>query len=209
MALKLYGHDPSPFVRRVRILLGELALPFERDAHGWIDPVSAFTANAPTKRLPMLDRGPDAKVRWVFESRVIASVLYEEPARKPGSDVQTTLFAPALDAADQNILSVLDTGLETAIGLFLLEKDGIAPGQTSYLQRQAARVNECLDWADAAYADKPTLTAGTVAWVDMCAVSTIGWLRFRDRADVSRWPNLVRVETATNDRPSFASTRPG
>lgn len=209
MTLKLYGHDPSPFVRRVRILLGELALPFERDAHGWLDPVCEFTDNAPTKRLPMLDRGPDAKVRWVFESRVIASVLYEEPARKPGPDVQPTLFAPALDGADQNMLSVIDTGLEAAIHLFLLEQDGVAPSQASYLQRQVARVDECLDWANAGYAGKSTLTAGTVAWVDMCVVSMIGWFRFRDRADVNRWPNLVGVETASKDRPSFASTRPG
>ena len=209
MALKLYGHDPSPFVRRVRILLAELALPFERDAHGWLDPVTEFTDNAPTKRVPLLDRGPDAKVRWVFDSRVIASVLYEEPARKPAPDVQPTLFAPALEAADQNIVSVLDTGLETAIHLLLLERDGIVPNQSSYLQRQAARVDECLDWASSAYAGKSTLTDGTVAWVDMCVVSTIGWLRFRDRADVNRWPNLVGVETRAMDRPSFASTRPG
>ena len=207
MALKLYGHDPSPFVRRVLILLAELGLPHERDAHGWLDPRDEFTNNAPTKRLPMLDRGPDAKVRYVFESRVIASVLYEEPGRIPQPDVQATLYAPALEAADQNVLSAIDTAGETAIQLFLLEKDGIKP-DTMYMKRQVTRVDECLDFVNAEYEAKATLTPGTLAYVDMAVVTTVGWLRFRARADVSRWPNLVAVETATKDRPSFASTRP-
>lgn len=209
MALKLYGHDPSPFVRRIRILLAELGLPFERDAHGWLDPVAAFETNAPTKRLPMLDRGPDAKVRYVFESRVIAGVLYDDPARSPGPDVQQTLWSPALDTADQNLVSTLDVGLEAAVNLFLMEKDGLAGDATPYLKRQTARVAECLTWAERAYAGRTTFTPGTLAFVDIVTVSTIGWLRFRERVDVMRWPNLVAVETALADRPSFASTRPG
>lgn len=209
MALKLYGHDPSPFVRRIRVLLTELGLPFERDAHGWLDPVPEFETNAPIKRLPMLDRGPGRAVRYVFESRVIASVLYEEPARAPAADLQPTLFAPGADAADQNLLSAIDGGLETAVNLFLLERDGIAGDATPYLKRQQARVDECLGWADRTYAGRPTFVPGTLAFVDICAATAIGWLRFRQRAEVGRWPNLVAVEAALAGRPSFASTRPG
>ena len=81
--------------------------------------------------------------------------------------------------------------------------------QSSYLQRQAVRVDECLDWVDRHYQDKLSLTREQLAYVDICAVSTIGWLRFRNRADVTRWPNLIAVETATKGRPSFVATRPG
>ena len=38
--LKLFGHDASPYVRRVRVVLAELRIPFERDTHGWQDPVA-------------------------------------------------------------------------------------------------------------------------------------------------------------------------
>jgi glutathione S-transferase len=209
MVLKLYGHDPSPFVRRIRILLEELGLPFERDAHGWVDPVPEFLANSPIKRVPMLDRGPEARVRFVYESRVIASVLYEMPQKKPAPDLQPSLFLRALEEHDQNVLSVLDAGLDAAVNLFLLEKDGVKKEQSSYLQRQTARVDECFDWVDRQYAGKPALTPGHLAYIDICVVSTISWLRFRNRADVTRWPNLVGVETATKERPSFISTRPG
>jgi len=208
MALKLYGHDPSPFVRRVRILAAELGLPLERDAHGWLDPVAEFTNNVPTKRVPMLDRGPEAKERYVFESRVIASLLYDEAGKIPRPDVQSTLYAPALDFADHNMLSAIDTAQETIIHLFLLERDGLALDKGLYLPRQAARIDECLHWANTRYEGRTTLTPGKLAWVDICVVSMIGWCRFRNRADVNRWPNLVAVETALKDRPSFASTVP-
>jgi glutathione S-transferase len=209
MPLKLYGHDPSPFVRRIRILLEELGLPFERDAHGWLDPVPGFLDNSPIKRVPMLDRGPGAKVRFVYESRVIAAVLYETPGRAPAPDLQPTLFLRALEEHDQNLLSALDVALDSAVNIFLLEKDGVTKEQSSYLQRQAARVNECLDWVDRQYSGKLSFTPGHLAYVDLCTVSTIGWLRFRNRADVTRWPNLVAVEAATKERPSFVATRPG
>jgi glutathione S-transferase len=209
MKLKLFGHDSSPYVRRTRILLHELDLEFERDTHGWIDPVPEFVAQAPIKRVPMLDRGPGAAVRYVYESRVIAAVLYERPERKPAKDLQPTLFAKALEDHDQNVLSVLDGALDAAINVFLVERDGVGPQQSSYLERQTTRVAECLDWANAQYAGRPTLTPGTLAYVDLAAVSTIGWLRFRQRADVARWPHLVAVEAALADRASVATTRPG
>jgi hypothetical protein len=70
--LKLFGHDASPFVRRVRVVLAELQIPFERDPHGWQDPAAEFVAASPIQRVPMLDLGPGSPVRHVFESRVIA-----------------------------------------------------------------------------------------------------------------------------------------
>ena len=53
--MKLYGHDTSPYVRRVRVLLTELGLPFERDANGWSNPSEAFLRINPLLRVPALE----------------------------------------------------------------------------------------------------------------------------------------------------------
>ena len=52
--LKLCGHDASPYVRRVRVVLAELRIPFERDTHGWQDPAAEFVDASPIQRVPML-----------------------------------------------------------------------------------------------------------------------------------------------------------
>ena len=136
--LKLFGHDASPYVRRVRVVLSELRLPFERDTHGWQDPAPEFTVASPIRRVPMLDLGPGAPVRHVFESRVIAALLYSLPHPKPGGEppFQDTLFEPALSLLDQNVVSVVDAAQDSLVNVFLLENDGIRAEQSSYLRRQ-------------------------------------------------------------------------
>ena len=84
--LKLFGHDASPYVRRVRVVLAELRIPFERDTHGWQDPAAEFVAASPIQRVPMLDLGPGAPVRHVFESRVITALLSSLPPPRPEGD---------------------------------------------------------------------------------------------------------------------------
>lgn len=206
MKLKLYGHDTSPYVYRIRLLLAELGIPFDRDVNGWMsDPSPEFLAQSPIKRLPMLDRGPAAKVRYVYDSRVIASVLYASSDKAPGNDVQPTLFAPELAELDQNILSALDAGLDSAINLFLMERDGAKKEDFPYLQRQAARVEECLDWVSKQYDGRTTLTPGRFAFVEIAVAAMMQWLRFRNRVDVTRWPNLLAVESAARRRSAIAT----
>lgn len=212
--LKLFGHDPSPFVRRVRVLMTELGVAFERDTHAWMTPTPEFDAASPIQRLPMLDRGPGARTRYVYDSRVIAEVAYETSrgAVKHTGDsppLQATLWNPALEDEDRNVLSIIDAALESAVNLFLLEKDGVTPEQSSYLGRQSTRVARCLTWLDQRYAGRSTLSPSELAFVDIALVSALSWFRFRKRADVDAYPHLVTVEVAHASRPSFASTKPG
>ena len=217
MTLKLFGHDPSPYVRRTRVLFAELGVPFERDTHGWLDPVGEFLDNSPTGRLPMLDLGPEASERYVYDSRVIAEVTYgslrrwQAPSSRPkqgGLDVQSTLWNPALEHGDRNVLTVIDEAVGSGINLFAIERDGVPRSAAPYLQRQADRVENCLAWLDKAYAGRTTLTPGTLAYADIALGCGLGWLRFRQRANVDAYPNLVNVEAALNPRESFATTKP-
>ena len=159
--LKLFGHDASPYVRRVRVVLAELRIPFERDTHGWQDPAAEFVDASPIQRVPMLDLGPGSTVRHVFESRVITALLYSLPHPRPEGDppFQDVLLDPSLALLDQNVISVADAAQDSLVNLFLLEPDGIRPEQASYLRRQVARARGCLDWLERTYRGKRTLAS--------------------------------------------------
>lgn len=208
--LKLFGHDASPYVRRVRIVLAELQIPFERDTHGWQDPAPELTAASPIRRVPMLDLGPGAPVRHVFESRVIAALLYSLPHPRPGGEppFQDVLFDPARALFDQNVVSVADGAQDSLVNVFLLEGDGIRTEQSSYLRRQVERARGCLDWLEATYRGKRTLGPGRLAYADVAVISLLGWIRFRKRLDLASWPELLALEAAHAARPSIASTQP-
>ncbi|HEY1904624.1 MAG TPA: glutathione S-transferase family protein [Myxococcaceae bacterium] len=208
--LKLFGHDASPYVRRVRVLLAELRIPFERDGHGWQDPAPEFVAASPIQRVPMLDLGPGAAVRHVFESRVIAQLLYGLPHPPPGGDppFQDALLDPSLGLLDQNVLSVTDAAQDSLVNVFLLEGDGIRAVQSGYLQRQVCRARSCLDSLERSYQGKRTLSPGRVAYADVAVMSLLGWIRFRNRLELAPWPELLAMEAAHAERPSLVSTQP-
>lgn len=214
--LKLYGHDPSPFVRRVRILMTELGLRFERDTRAWKEPSPELLSESPIQRLPMLDRGEGHAVRYVYDSRSIAEVLYEAAAQRPSGapkddvlPLQPTLWNPALHDDDRNVLSVVDAAIDSAVNVYLIELDGVTSDSSPYLQRQNQRVARCLEWLDRRYADRDTLDPSQLAFVDVALVSGLGWLRFRKRAELESYAALCRVEARLEERPSFAATRPG
>jgi glutathione S-transferase len=208
--LKLFGHDASPYVRRVRVLLAELRIPFERDTHGWQDPAAEFVASSPIQRVPMLDLGPGAPVRHVFESRVITALLYSLPHPPPAGDppFQDVLLDPSLELLDQNVISVTDAAQDSLVNVFLLEADGIRAEQASYLQRQVSRARGCLDWLERTYRGKRSLVPGRLAYADVTVMCLLGWIRFRKRLDLSPWKELLALESAHAARPSLVSTRP-
>ena len=208
--LKLFGHDASPYVRRVRVVLAELRIPFQRDTHGWQDPAAEFVASSPIQRVPMLDLGPGATVRHVFESRVITALLYAIPHPRPEGDppFQDAILDPSLALLDQNTISVADAAQDSLVNVFLLEGDGVRAEQASYLQRQIARARGCLDWLERTYRGKRTLAPGRLAYADVAVMSLLGWIRFRKRLDLAPWPELLALEAAHAERPSMASTRP-
>ncbi len=208
--LKLFGHDASPYVRRVRIVLAELQIPFERDVHSWQDPAPEFSAASPIRRVPMLDLGPGAPVRHVFESRVITALLYAMPHPRPGGapPFQDSVFDPGLALLDQNVVSAADAAQDSLVNVFLLENDGVRTEQSSYLRRQVDRGRACLDWLEARYQGKSTLAPGRLAYADVAVMSLLGWIRFRNRMDLTPWPELLALEAAHAGRPSIASTRP-
>jgi glutathione S-transferase len=206
--MKLYGHDTSPYVRRIRVLLAELGLPFTRDLNNWTSP--DLPRVNPLMKVPVLeDEG-----RVILDSRLIADFLYDRaggsvPPPPPGhAPLQPALWRPGRRYDEENVLLLIDGAADSAINVFLLERDGIDRAASPYLRRQMERVATCLRYLDGLYAESDTLAPGTFAFVDIALVCALEWMIFRERYDVRAHENLARVLDRHKDRPSLAETHP-
>ncbi len=97
---------------------------------------------------------------------------------------------------------------ESAIDVFLLEREGVTQEQAPYLRRQMQRVASALAWLDGVYAGKATLAEGLFSFTDIAVCCGLDWLMFRERYDVTRHGNLARVVARHRERPSLFDTHP-
>ena len=208
--MRLFGHDTSPYVRRVRVLLTEKAIPFERDPAGWVSPSDEFSRLNPLMRVPALLHDGQA----LLDSKLIATFLYDrfpEPPPEPPTGhppLQMTLWSGDARYEDENVLLAIDGAVDSAINVFLLEQDGILPNASAYLKRQTQRTARCLAFIDGLMVGKATLHDGVFSVTDVALCCALDWLIFRKRYDVAQHPNLVRFLAAHGDRPSLSSTHP-
>lgn len=215
MALKLYGHDTSPYVRRVRVLLAEKYLNFERDTDSWTVPHGEISRINPMLRVPALIdmHAKGGQPQYVLDSKLIAIYLYDRYTREvPTSPkqlpLQTTLFHPAHRYDDENALLCIDAATDSAINVFLLELDGITADQSPYLGRQLERIKRCLGWLDARLDGRSTFHDGAFGFLDIALVCSLDWMLFRKRCSLGDFHNLARFLEGHRDRPSLASTHP-
>ncbi len=209
--VKLFGHDTSPYVRRVRVLLDEKRIPFERDPASWVSPSPELLRVNPLLRVPALLDGEQA----VLDSRVIATYLYDrhpEPPPPPPAGhapLQSTLWTVIGSRYDdENVLLAIDSALDSAINLFLMEQDGVLPAASPYLARQTRRLASCLGFVDGLLAGRTTLHEGVFSFTDIALVCALDWLTFRKRYDLTPHANLVAFAEAHEARPSLRATHP-
>lgn len=213
--IKLFGHDTSPYVRRIRVLLAELGLAFERDSRSWTVADADVLRLNPMLRVPALsaDRA-DGTPQLLLDSKIIAAFLYEQqratgqPLPSAALPVAPTMFDAASRWDDENLLSMIDAATDSTINLFVLELDGITRDKSAYLQRQQSRTESCLRYLDDKLAGRATFHEGRWSYLDIALTCTLDWMIFRDRYPVGAHPNLVRFLAEHAARPSLSSTHP-
>jgi glutathione S-transferase len=215
--MKLFGHDTSPYTRRIRVLLHELGIDFERDTHGWRVASEEAMALSPLMRVPvLLDPSGTTGVRQpIFDSRLMAEYLYaragNRPSRHASDDeppLQKTLWRPDHRYDDENVLLVIDGATDSLINVFLLEHDGVAAESSDYLKRQLVRAERSLTWLATRYEGRTSLGDGSLSFTDIALVCALDWVVFRERYDVSRHPSLGRVLDRHRERRSLVRTHP-
>jgi glutathione S-transferase len=188
MTIKLYGTYTSPYVRHCRIALAETRRDYEL-----IETDYAQSARlAPAKRVPVLETGD----RTLNDSLSILKYVRESDGRA---------FLPDVDDCD--LFALTNTALDTAINLFLLEKDGLTPAQSGYLGRQRERVDDILATLNRR---APDLGRTTRDFTDgeLRLGCFLDWALFRRRIDLSEHLELAAFLRRLNEYDVFAGTPP-
>jgi len=127
MAYTLIGSHTSPYARKIRLLLAHKEIPYNFKAINYMekDDSDYLKSISPLNQIPVLFDGDDK----IFNSRVIFNYLTKKYQWSP------------LSIHEENILSAIDTALDTSINLFSLRRGGLdlnIPGNY-FIDRQKER----------------------------------------------------------------------
>lgn len=190
MTMKVYGSTPSPYVRRVRMMLEGMDYQLEsvdvydnagRAAYGEITPI---------KKLPVLVDGDQT----IFDSHVICEYL----RRKQG--------LPEFSIARQNLVSAVDSVNDALIILFLAKRSGLEiSAETMFFKLQMERIPSSLVWLNS-QAEEGAFAEWHIGTIAL--ISLLDWAEFRELYDFSDYPALLKARAAHQERAVVTETYP-
>ena len=190
MSMTLYGSLPSPYVRRVRMLLEGVDYQFN-NINVYDDAQRAeFSAISPLRKLPVLTDGDTS----IFDSHVIA-----EHIRKKRQWPETTI-------EQHNLISAIDAVTDSLIVIFMSKRSGIEVSKDKLLFKlQLERLPVILNWLN-----QQAKTGIFSAWnlATIALISMVDWVRFRELYDLSDYPDLVDAANQHNHKAIVQSTLP-
>ena len=128
----------SPYARKIRLLLIEKDLEWERIDTETADPPPECIAKNPNLRIPVIT--DDQTGLTLFESTMILEYLLApypvnlSPAPQP--PLAGVMVRPDHRWADLQLLSTIETALNSGINLLSMERSGIKAEQAVFLQKE-------------------------------------------------------------------------
>ena len=128
MSLTLYGSNPSPYVRRIRILLNDKDFHFEViDLMKMEDQVKLLKIS-PVRRIPILKDNETL----VYDSRQIFNYLSKKFSLKE------------LSTHEENLLTFIDEINDSLVSVRLLSSSGFNDPENTFLRNQYKRIKDNL-----------------------------------------------------------------
>lgn len=189
MSMKLIGSGTSPYVRRIRLLLGNRDYEFASlDIYG--ADRDELRRHNPALKVPMLIDGE----RAVYDSRVIARYLAEKFDHAP------------LDWDQENQLTLIDAANDSMVTLALSKRSGLdISNEVMFYRLQHERIARSID----ALAEQAAAGAFD-GWhyPTICLFCLVDWAEMRDLFDFSGHPALLDARERHRDQPMVAETDP-
>lgn len=187
--MKLIGSSTSPYVRRIRLLLGDDSYEFlNLDIYG--KDRDELRRNNPALKIPMVQDGDQD----VYDSRVISRYIASKRGDTP------------LTWDQENQLTLIDAVNDSCVTLVLSKKSGIDVDQDiTFYNLQRERIMMSMRTLAA------MVDAGKFAewnYPAMCLYSLVDWLQFRDVVDFDGVETLVQFRDSHKDKPKVAETDP-
>ncbi len=199
--MKLYGATPSPFFRKVRIVLEEKGIPYQTEALAPVPKTPELLAMHPLGKIPVLRDGdvvvPDSSVICAYLER-----KFPAPALLPAE--------PAELARALFLEEYADTRMAEAVGAVLFER--FVKVQVLKQPPDEARVRDALENQIPPVLDylESRLGAGSESLLprfsvaDAAVGAQLGNLTFVGlEVDARRWPRTAHYHRALLQRPSF------
>ncbi|CAI8240181.1 MAG: putative GST-like protein YibF [Glaciecola sp. HTCC2999] len=189
--MKLYGSFTSPYVRRLRILLGDHDYEFIDAPTATPEGRAILSQVNPTMKIPMFE--DDGQV--LCDSGLIAQYLHEK------------LAIPALSYHDMNILKIIDAIVDSYIQLFLLGRSGFDTSEPKiYFNLQKERIERSFTFIEEAV-KTGTITSSNWNYMTISLATSIEWLMVRQLHDFSDLPAISTFYDATKQRDDMVSTQ--
>ena len=202
---KLWFSEGSPFARKVRIVLAEKGLEYEKDVLNGIRPEDTHRTIHPGLMVPVLIDGDIT----LFESNLIIDYLLrtypENPPDMPRPPLVSSLTRPERHWEDAKTLAILETMTSAIANFKLMRDEGATPKRFPYLQRHLNRIDSCLDWLE----ERATVDGFAPGWfsiMDINFICPIMYAEKRKIIELQRRPKLESILVRFSGRPSIAST---
>jgi len=204
--MKLWFSEGSPFARKVRIVLAEKGLEYEKDVLNDFRPVDGHKNIHPGLAVPVLQ---DADLT-LFESNLILDYLLRTyphtDARNPAPPLITSMTRSSNHWEDSKTLAVLETLTNAIVNLKLMRDSGATAEAIPYLKRHEVRIQSCLDWLE----DRATPEGFAPGWFSVMDINLICSIAYGEKRGVMRLTarrNLQAIIDRFSGRPSVASTQ--
>ncbi|KAF2099711.1 glutathione S-transferase domain-containing protein [Rhizodiscina lignyota] len=200
MALTLISATPSPYARKVRIMLAEKGVQFTLQTEVPWDSTTKTKDYNPLEKLPVLI--PD-KGQPVFESHFILEWIeahYPEPRLYPPTK-EKELFAKQIQ--------VIADGMCDAGVLLFFEKQREQPSY-EWQARQRRKLEGGMKALSGYVGDNEFIVDNTFGLADIAAGSALGWVKVRmpEYDWQGEYPNLKRYSAGLEARKSFQESVP-
>lgn len=201
--MKLLGSVPSPYTRKVRVVLAEKKIDCEFEQVDVMPPENPVNAHNPLGKVPclVLDDGTA-----LFDSRVIVEFLdsVSPLARLIPDDHRERVAVRRWEALADG---ALDAGL-------LIRYESLRPKNeqsAAWAAKQTGKLKRGLAMIAAELGDKHWCQGDRYSLADIAVGCCLGWIEFRKPGGLewrSTYPNLVRFHDRLMERPAFADTAP-
>ena len=201
--MKLLGSVPSPYTRKVRIVLAEKKIDCEFEVADVNPPENPVNALNPLGKVPTLVQDDGTAL---FDSRVIVEFLDSvSPLSRliPEENRERVAVHRWEALADGS----LDAGL-------LIRYESLRPKKEqskAWSEKQVGKLKRGLAMIAAELADKPWCHGDRYSLADIAVGCCLGWIEFRKPGNVdwrAEYANLDRYYGKLMERPAFADTAP-
>lgn len=191
----LIGSITSPYVRKLRLFFLHEGINFTLKSINYLDEHDAkfLSRMNPINKIPVLIT-PNEEI--IFDSRIIFNYF---------SSTKLTL-------KEENLLSAIDGGLNSAINLFSLRRGGldIDDNKNSFIVREKERILQILNFLEK---EVETGNGGALAnwnFISMSLYSFLDWGLFRQMIELSEssHPHLKKFIENHRNRSEVISTAP-